>query len=396
MRSAFQFFIFLVSFGLGPAVLLGLDSMIDAFEEIHGDTALPVFGMTFDDVESTFGPREQTSTGNYDWHRGIDVDGVEGDDILAAYDGVFYDYRFTDRGGYIVILRHELPSTANLLGSTNSRVFYTWYVHLQDDGIDDNGIGTDDIVDDWIAYVDDSANAEPIAAGQHIGEMGDTGSPGGGASYADHLHFEVRWGANSSLEFQLDNVGTTTQWGFDPHIHPLFLYEPYTYGSNGASSYLQEIELDAPIESDSDITLNYTTNDDMPVLNRVEAAIVPEGGGSAVEEHTLDFNLREGYDASDLASLDTQNPDDSPYMNPLPFTDSEILYDTQLIVPSEWTDGYLNSGYNLEVTFTDIWGNSEVFSTSLTAIPEPRLAGALLGLAALGGVCWRRRQNYKS
>jgi len=169
------------------------------------------------------------------------------------------------------------------------------------------------------------------------------------------------------------------------------LYAPYTYGSNGPSSYVQAASLDGPITVNGDVVIQYTSNDDMPLLNRIEAEIVPEGGGGSVASHVLDYNLREGYDASELELLDEQNPDNNPYMNPLPFTDSTSLYETQLIVPSEWTNGYLNSGYNLEVTFTDIWGNTEVFSTALTAVPEPGTVAGITGLLALGLVYLRKR-----
>ena len=50
---------------------------------MHGSTVFLVAGKTIDDVDSTFGPRHQHSTDRYDFHRGIDVDGTQGDNVLA-------------------------------------------------------------------------------------------------------------------------------------------------------------------------------------------------------------------------------------------------------------------------------------------------------------------------
>jgi len=62
----------------------------------------------FSPVDFAFGPRQQFSTGKYDWHRGIDIDGeLNIDVIVAPLDGCFYDYRTTASGGNIVILEHH-------------------------------------------------------------------------------------------------------------------------------------------------------------------------------------------------------------------------------------------------------------------------------------------------
>lgn len=146
------------------------------------------------------------------------------------------------------------------------------------------------------------------------------------------------------------------------------------------------------IQNGQDIVVQYSVNDDMPVLNTVVATVQQAGGGAVAATHTLDFNRRTGYDASSLGTLDEQNPDNDPYMNPLPFTDSTSIYETQLIVPTEWVGAYLDAGYELEVAFTDIWGQTATYTTALTAIPEPRLAAPLAGLLALL-LAWIRRRR---
>ncbi len=113
----------------------------------------PVLERTTDDIESAFGPRIQSSTDNYDWHRGIDVDGtLNSDTVVAPLKGYFYDYRYTASGGNIVILEHHFAdfnngsvTSVNYGGKTLTK-FYTWHLHLYDDGVAANATGTDDIV----------------------------------------------------------------------------------------------------------------------------------------------------------------------------------------------------------------------------------------------------------
>ncbi|NRA25664.1 MAG: M23 family metallopeptidase [Opitutales bacterium] len=195
-------------------------ALLPEFTSLHGSSSLPVAGMTFDDVESTFGPRFQQSTSQYDFHRGIDVDGTEGDDILAVADGVFWEYREFDAGGHTVILRHDFDSTVTLNGRSYDH-YYTYYMHLYDPG-------TLTVINGWQEEKNNTGLGEVITAGQHIGEMGSSGSSGG-LPYADHLHMEVRVGTTNSLAYQLEDL-SRTQHGFDPHLHPMLFFEPETFG----------------------------------------------------------------------------------------------------------------------------------------------------------------------
>jgi murein DD-endopeptidase MepM/ murein hydrolase activator NlpD len=202
--------------------------MQDQFVTLQSSSVLPVSGMTFDAVESAFGPRFQTSTQRYDFHRGIDVDGTQGDNIVAVLPGRFYEYVEFSAGGFTVVLEHDFAQTVTLNGR-NYDHFYTYSMHLWDDGIPGNGQSTDDLLTGVTWEKLSSGNGTPVVAGQHIGEMGNSGSSGG-TPYADHLHLELRAGARTSLSFQLDNLETTTQHGFDPHLNPMVLFTPLTYG----------------------------------------------------------------------------------------------------------------------------------------------------------------------
>jgi hypothetical protein len=58
--------------------------VINFFDCINTTTTFPVAGRTLSDLESAFGPRIQTSGGNYDWHRGVEIDGTLNTDLIVA------------------------------------------------------------------------------------------------------------------------------------------------------------------------------------------------------------------------------------------------------------------------------------------------------------------------
>lgn len=195
-------------------------SFLPEFSALHGSSVFPVLGKSLDDVESTFGPRVQISTNLYDFHRGIDVHGMEGDDILAVTDGVFWEYREFMAGGFTVILRHDF-STPVTLNVSQYHHYFTYCMHLND-------VGTQPVINGWVEEKNNPGNGQVITAGQHIGEMGNSGSSGG-AAYADHLHMELRVGTTNSLQFQTD-VPESTQHGSDPHLHSLLFPNPPSVG----------------------------------------------------------------------------------------------------------------------------------------------------------------------
>jgi murein DD-endopeptidase MepM/ murein hydrolase activator NlpD len=343
------------------------------FQTLHGSAQFPVAQKGFDDVESSFGPRFQTSTSKYDFHRGIDVDGVEGDDILAVTGGVFWEYREFQAGGHTVILRHDFDSTKTINGRSYDH-YFTYYMHLFDDGIANNGIGTDDIVANWVSEKDNSGQGTQVSSGGHVGEMGSSGSSGG-AAYADHLHMELRVGTTSSLIFQNDEP-QTTQHGFDPHLHPMLLFQPYAFGG---PDYTPTLQATSPYTANNDLRITYASNDEQPLLNRFEVRVVAVSDDSVVLEHTLDFNLRTGFDASEPETLDDQVTF-LPYVDPTSFGDSSIVYSTELVIPESWVGVYDSSDYRIEVSAYDIWDNET--AAAFMAIPEPRQLAFCIGILA--------------
>lgn len=377
---------FSILLSLALAATPALSNTITAtefFEQLYdsADKAIfPVAGRTLDDIESAFGPRQQQSTDLYDWHRGFDVDGTDQvDSIVAALDGYFYDYRYSSRGGYTVILEHHFADftndTVTFHGQTVTK-FYTWSLHVWDDGNEGNGTSTDDIVSGW-------ARDDPISQGTQIAILSNSGSSGGDP-YAPHLHYDLRIGTNSSLEYQLDNVGSTTQWGFDPHVNPMLLFDP------GYPAPEQTLEHASGTLGADDLVFDYSVPDEYTVFNNLSVLIRDGSDLSEIASHELDLNLRTGFDASDVDLLDTQVTS-VPYIDPLdsPFdTDS---WSTQFVVPDAFLDEHYNQGYELVLTATDIWGNSVSTSLSLSAVPEPAQFSLVLSGFALVMSGLRRR-----
>ena len=381
LSSMRQLVLFLIFVGLSSSLGLkaAYSDIIDSFEVTRGSQFV-VQGKTFDDIESSFGTRIQSSSGLYDFHRGFDVDGTQGDNILAPTDGLFWEYREFSGGGHTIILQHDLDSTISYNGRSYDH-YYTYYMHLFDDA--GGGVaGTDDVISGWTPEV------TTVSSGDVIGKMGNSGTPPGGGSYSDHLHLELRFGTRSSLEFQLANPGNT-QHGFDPHLNPMLLFTPYTYASSGTGVYHQNAALSSSATAGSDITFDITyTNDDMPLLNEITISLEEIGSGSIVKTHTLDLNQRIGFDATSTANLDTADTT-KPYFSPVTpgFTSTE--YKNGLIVPSNWTSGYGDSDHQLNVTLKDLWENSETLS--ITVIPEPRFYAIVSGALLFGLALIKRR-----
>lgn len=324
-------------------------ALLQVCQTISAHSAWPVNGTDGDSIDETFGPRHQPSTNKYDWHRGLDFDSNNGTtkEIVAVYDGKFYRYSYlSNASGYTLTLEHSLPNQISYNG-INLTKFYTYYLHLDDTA-----------KPQWLidAIADNDNNSKrTVTAGTVVATMGDSGTSGG-ENYDVHLHFEVRMGSVSSLEYQLDNP-QSTQWGFDPHMHPLLLYPEVN-----TIITIEELTRATPLQSG--VYLITLDNDDYPVLNRVEVRIRNALAADAVvKSHVLDFNRRIGYDASSTTALDTRDLS-KPHMNPLLFTDQQTNYQTQLIIPADFLADVFLPGHYLEILAQDLWQNDTVQSWS--------------------------------
>jgi Peptidase family M23 len=307
--------------------------MQTAFQTLRTQAVWPVVGTTLDHVESTFGPRIKPSTELYDWHRGIDIDASLGTPVLAAMTGELWKIENYVSGGTTVTLRHRFPTPVSYQGKV-LYWYYTFYMHL--DSISSSLRN---------AY---SAGLHPtIAAGTFIATVGQTGT-----TVANHLHFELRIGTWCSLEFQLLNpTSSCAGFGFDPHVHPLLLYTPLPSSMS--------LSLLTRPTSAIDGRVRFTVRDEQPLLNRVTVAIVHRATGRIVATHTLDLNLRTGYNATTNAALDTINRT-KPYILPLPFDMSKTAFATDLVIPKGFVSSYYGSSYLSRITVRDIWGNTVI------------------------------------
>lgn len=353
-RTLFSLFLL---FSTVPRATAGLKEVIAAFREIRNTTLFPVEGRKFNSIEETFGPRRQpTLNGAYDWHRGIDINGKRGERIIAVYDGTFDGLRSSVSAGNYVVLKHVFPAGANPplpFGPNPDRsawtTFYTYYLHLDD--------ATLPLVQDWPV-------GKVVHRGDLIGYLGSTGGSGG-EEYAPHLHFELRFGTSNPLSSQIEEGGLspTDAW-FDPHMHPMLLFNPESKLLRGTSTdvtYTQTlIRLTAVQEPSAPVPpgkyfLYVSSTDDLPILNRFRVDVLEDGTSARLKRYVLDLNTRAGFDASTNEKLDTRHFR-RPYIEPMEFAGPQKRYRTRLIVPDEWL-GELKSR-RVRVTATDIWGRS--------------------------------------
>lgn len=371
-----------------PSTRADYADIVAAFLSIRDDTIFPVPGATFDDIEETFGPRAQPSlAGSYDWHRGIDIDGALGADVVAAYDGTFEKIDYSTSAGNYVVIKHTLPTSVTFGPNPDHdtwTTFYTYYLHL---------------TDETVTFIQNQnwAKGDAISAGTVIGYLGATGTSGG-TPYAPHLHFELRFGTSNPLENQIavGGLSTTDAW-FDPHLHPLLLFnpaDPVLRGASSASTYAQTLALLDPAATSGEIPASrvvlYTSSlDELPILNALQIAVRDTATDTVVASHVLDFNQRIGFDASTNELLDTRDFS-VPFLVPDAFTDSATDYTTRLYIPDSWLAAYNLPGYVIDITATDIWGAAT--SLSFAAVPEPAASAALAGLGVLALAARRRRR----
>ena len=125
----------------------------DAYQEVMADVRMtPVEGGT---VSTHYGASGSVwSTGH---HTGVDYAAPEGTEVLAAASGTVVEVSYDEAYGNRIVIEHEDG-------------YYTTYNHLSDTDVE---VG------------------QEVTAGDHIGEVGNTGN-----SFGSHLHFEVTTGGD--------------------------------------------------------------------------------------------------------------------------------------------------------------------------------------------------------
>lgn len=287
----------------------------------YGDTQWPINTIKFSDA---FGSR--TLNGRYDFHRGIDLKGDEGEPIYSIADGqvtkVQPDCNSGDsdctfpNGGNVVVIRHSLPSGVSFLlkGQSFTR-YYSVYEHLQDFN---TGNGT-------------LTNQQKVSRGSRIGSLGSTK-----ATYP-HLHLETRVGTTCSGESQMNPSSQSCYQLFrstviDPNVNPLYFLEEIANVSVNANNYK------VCVTKDTQVNVEFSSPRTELDFNEIEVLY-------AGTTKRINFTTKEGIN---LASVDT-NPYNGVQIIPSDFKSSTPEYVIKF--------KFQNLSDFDEINVRDVWGN---------------------------------------
>lgn len=267
-------------------------------ESIDLGRALPIFEGTgaavtgLPPLGSPFGPRVMELEGDRsDFHLGIDIPLEIGTPVRSIAQGTVFKVNPEDTetgSGNHVYVEHVLEEPFTWQGVEVSR-YYSFYQHL----------------DSYIV-----SEGDAVEKGALLGHSGDTGTK------AAHLHLEVRLQTHCSLQYRTENPDSTCGIeGFDPHVNPLALSETTAPGGVG----VRALSLDP-------LVLELTLGLDDLDLNRIESDL-----------GVVDFNSREGLDATTLSALD-----DLDYgwmrIEPLELEDDAAVYLLHFTQQPEWVE----------------------------------------------------------
>ncbi|PSB02366.1 M23 family metallopeptidase [Merismopedia glauca] len=273
----------------------------------YGNTRWPVNTIQISDP---FGSRylaKNTSTGCYDYHRGLDLQGTEGDTVYSIAAGTVYIVQYECKkgalrcgfpnGGNVAVVEHPLTFKFNDKPYTK---YYSVYLHLHNFDIGNN---------------QKLKQGQPVVLGSPIGKLGRTG-----ASY-DHLHFEIRLG----------DINVTER--IDPSVNPLYFLEEVHNVYRDTNNYTVCV-------SKSPLTVSFSSSNQELDFNEIEIQ-------SAGETRKINFSTKEGID---LTQVDNSSPYGLVTINPADFKfgTPEYLIDFQF--PG------LDENFT-RIFVRDIWGN---------------------------------------
>ncbi|HLO85260.1 MAG TPA: M23 family metallopeptidase [Nostocaceae cyanobacterium] len=293
----------------------------------YGDMRWPVAesNIIFNDA---FGSRTlSANTNNYDFHRGIDFKGNEGDPIYAIADGTVTKVQANctsgttgcsfPSGGNVVVIQHTLASDkAFPFNSRSFTTYYSVYLHLKDFIIDANG---------------NTLTTGSITKGQQIGHLGQTD-----ANYP-HLHFEIRVGTLCSGEAQSKSGSCYQTLGlpvFDPSVNPLYFFE-YVSGI-----YENNNNYGVCVTTSPNLKVQFESPRNELDFNEIE--VIYSGGSKKVN-----FSLKDGIN---LTNVDT-NPYNDVKITPSDFTATTANYGIAF--------DFTNLTNYQEIYLRDIWGNGK-------------------------------------
>jgi len=275
---------------------------------IYDDTTWPTDSKI---LSSPFGPRLKASDDyRYDFHRGIDIPGVVGDNVYAIADGEVFRTYFEGEegnpypsGGNVIIVRHEADEEIEFHGDEFTK-YYSIYMHL------------DEINFDKIASYGEYVN---VNKGDLIGTMGDSGD-----TDFEHLHFEIRVGSTCSKETQSSGSCTTTYYDTptDPHINPLMFL-----------GYRDRNRIRVALVQKDPVVVKISSRARELDFNKIK-----------IDDKIIDFNTREGIDSSNIDNNDYNGVVISPAQFNSETRRYEIVFEFDI------------EDFDL-IEVTDIWGN---------------------------------------
>lgn len=273
-----------------------------------------------------FGPRLKTSdSSRYDFHRGIDIPGTESDEVISVADGEVYRvYQDGDpsssypNSGNVVIIKHDFDSSITFHNETVYS-YYSLYMHLSSISV---------------------AAGDTVSTGDVVGNIGHTGD-----TDFDHLHFEIRVGTTCSLEYSLSG-SCGSGHNYDPHINPLTFLN---YTQINTATVAETV-------SGDDLQLAVSLPRNEVDFNSIEL-ITYDSSGNIVAEKNLDFNRREGLDATSETGLDTQTYDNI-YLDPAEFSDDISTWDLNVTFIDSLTSSVTRHSYQVK----DVFDNTLYFN----------------------------------
>lgn len=294
----------------------------------------------------------------FDYHRGLDIVGAEGDQIVSIADGYVYD--FSNKGGAsdggikILYIKHVLDTPIYILGQVIS-YYYSSHRHLE--------------------FIDVNI-FQQVSKGQRVASLGRSGLSDG-ISLKPHNHFEIRLGTIKQT-FTLNSSGNReNREGRYHDVHPVnnIHNEFNTPSSDGivpdsrVNPYLllnksanENTSLRYTVEEVEDnlvVTVRSDFGEDM--FNEIDVQYNSIQGNSV--NHTINLNTREGmphklsYDGTD-SYYDIKENDDVEII-PIRFHDRDLpgeSFDFKMTFRFKNYQKFDPSNYVIKVK--DIYGNS--------------------------------------
>ena len=285
----------------------------DTAEPVKSDWSWPVpsdpeNGFRLND---TFGPRIQSSSGRYDFHRGIDIARDVGTELVAVADGeVTIAGEHPSYTDTTVQIRHTLKDGTYLISH---------YTHL-------------------------SSVAKELKVGDMVSRDEPIGQTGEGSGFP-HLHFELR-ASDTGSSYQRNAV------------HPLS-YLPYSNAGPPAVSIDEVSRVD---DSHIRVDLTLATPGDEADLLLVTIAVHDASDESLLSEHR--YHINEWNAAHETTSDLDEDVVDSVYFAPAEFHDEK----SQWVLAMSFLELEAPAGTSLsvQVTAEDALEEQTTISTSVT------------------------------